>query len=1028
MTITVQKRDILRGVHIMCKVLSYRASRRFPTILLGSLFCASAAFAEVVTEPLADHPEWGYTVSGLGESGDETAVVFTNHTETATWTVPTDLTDVQFLVVGGGGGGGGGTWGPGGGGGGVVTGLVYSLTKNAEVVVTVGAGGTGGAYKSRGKSGGNSSISVGGVMYVTANGGGTGKTATDGGSGGSGAGGGAKSGTSYKGGSATQGSYDSNLVSAEKFGMAGGVNGSSSYCSGGGGGATKVGGNGSGTSTTTGTGGDGGAGLNCDITGSDVVYGSGGGGSGIKTKGQGGSGAGNGAYGSSSPRSATAGVANQGGGGGGGGKNASPYNIGAAGGSGIVVFRYKIASNIAVVPTFESKVYTGETLTADVADGTGYTVTQNDGGIDVGDYDVVLTLVDGYTWDVSEFSGTLTFSITQAANVWTVEPAISKDSWTQGIDEPGVLTAGETQFGTVAATITKDGGEATTFNGTLPTEAGEYVVTYATAATANYTAPEVTEKTVSFAIYAADEIPPYTFATGTLSVNGERTLSVPYSIACDVTTTKAADIYVRYALDGDATTNTVKIASAVALNGGAGTGTVADLKPDATYWVDAFAVVDEVQSDATALASVKVPGSATDFTASATFTNDPKEFTISGSVTPGLGTTTVTVEWSLNSDALDNSETFTFSYGDEGAFTQSVPYTDLSDSLTWRVSVANTVTTETWGEQSWNNATETATKTRADSAAVTYTWTGAGGDNLWTNVANWTASRAESFGYPNSTYATARFATVGAVADLDGRTVSLAAAGLTFAGNLGEVVLQNGTISIDSRGDDLSFGASGTTVVFDTVRLTGFRGLKFTANSPTVFSGTSTQGWQYEPWDANGTELIVRDGTMESGLFQTYFGSGCVHNVTVSNAVWTIKSAAKPLALGNVAYFRDGEDRQGRVVSLGKIKLGYTYNIVIPAQGHDTATLTAATLDTSSASCTFRIDVTDWKGGRKVPLVTFTGADQSSAIEKVEMTLRAYDNGVDVTEKRNARLVWSEEDNTLYYQQDSQRGFVVIIQ
>ena len=671
------------------------------------------------------------------------------------------------------------------------------------------------------------------------------------------------------------------------------------------------------------------------------------------------------------------------------------------------------------------------TLTADVADGTGYTVTQNNGGINVGDYDVVLTLADGYTWDDGDFSGTLTFSITQAANVWTVEPAITKISWTHGAEEPGVLTAGGTQFGSVVATIAKDGGAATAFDGTLPTEAGEYIVTYAApAATANYTAPEVTEKSVSFAVYAAEEIPPYTFSTGTLSVNGERTLSVPYSLACDVATTKTADIYVRYALDGAETTNMVQIATGVALGGGSGTGTVADLKPGATYWIDAYVVVDDESSDATALESVSVPGPATGLAAAATFTNDPKEFIISGSVTPGLGPTIVTVEWSLNSDSLDNGETFTFSFGDDGVFSNIVSYAELSDSLTWRVTVSNTVTTGTWGEQEWGDATETTTKTRTDAVTVTYTWTGAGGDNLWTNVANWTASRTDNYGYPNSSYATARFSTSGAVADLDGGTFGVrdGGSGLTFASNLGEVTLRNGTLNMNWRGNDIAFGASGTTVVFDSVQLTGFRGLKFTANSPTVFTGTSTQDWAYEPWGVNGTELIVRDGTMESGLFQTWFGSDRVHHVTISNAVWTVRSASNPLSLGNVAYFRDGEDRQGRVVSLGKIKLGYTYNIVIPAQGHDTATLTAATLDTTSASCTFRLDVTDWKGSRQIPIVKFTGADQSAAIEGVTKTLVAYDNGVDVTAKRNARLVWSPEDNTLYYKQNSKNGLVIIVQ
>ena len=1013
MAIVTQKRDGFSEF-----VMRHCAGGRLSAFLLAAFICPAAALAEVVTEPLADHPEWGYTVSGLGEDGDETAVVFTNHTATATWTVPTDLTDVQFLVVGGGGGGGAGTQGPGGGGGGVVTGMVCSLSKSSVILAKVGVGGSPGVDNAKpGSKGTDSYFSVDGTTYVTAYAGGAGRSSKDGGSGGGG-------GAGSTGGTASKGLINESIASlvcnCELFGCSGGdgyKTSNSNVSAGGGGGALGIGG----TPTAKTYGGKGGAGLPCDITGTLLTYGSGGGGSGTSGS-SGGDGAGKGG----SP--ASSGKANQGGGGGGG----SGYGgDGGNGGSGIVVFRYKLASNVAFVPTFGSKVYTGETLTADVEDGTGYTVTQNNGGIDVGDYDVVLTLDEGYTWDISEFSGSLTFSITQAANVWTVEPAITKNSWTHGAEEPGELTAGATQFGSVMATIAKDGGAATAFDGMLPTEAGEYIVTYAApAATANYTAPEVTEKSVSFAVYSAEEIPPYTFSTGALSVNGERTLSVPYSLACDVATTKTADIYVRYALDGAETTNTVQIATGVALGGGNGTGTVADLKPGAAYWVDAYAVVDDEPSDATALESVSVPGPATGLAASATFTNDPKEFIISGSVTPGLGTTTVTVEWSLNSDALDSSRTFTFGFGDDGVFSNIVSYAELSDALTWRVSVSNAVTTGIWGEQEWSDATETATKTRTDKVIVTYTWTGAGGDNLWTNVANWTASRTDNYGYPNSSYATARFSTSGAVADLSGRTFGVrdGGSGLTFASNLGEVVLRNGTLNMNSSGVDLAFGASGTTVVFDSVRLTGFRGLKFTANSPTVFTGTSTQDWAYEPWGVNGTELIVRDGTMESGYFQTWFGSDRVHHVTISNAVWTVRSASNPLSLGNVAYFRDGEDRQGRVVSLGKIKLGYTYNIVIPAQGHDTATLTAPTFDSTSASCTFRLDVTDWTSGRQIPIVRFTGADQSSVTGKVEMTLRAYDNGVDVAEKRNARLVWSSEDNTLYYKQDSKSGLMIFIQ
>ena len=995
------------------------------TVALTTL-AARALFAE--TAPLDGHPEWGYTVSGLGADGDETAVIFTNSAETTTWTVPANLTDVRFLVVGGGGGGGGGTWGPGGGGGGVVTGLVHTLTKNATITIAVGAGGTGGSSNGgSGGAGGNSTLAVNGLSYVTAYGGGAGKTKAKGGSGGSGSGGGASSSATCSGGSATKGEYDAVHVTAEAFGNAGGANGKSAYCSGGGGGAMAAGSDGSGQK-----GGAGGVGLKNDITGSEITYGSGGGGGGSSTKGTGGTNAGNGG---SNSANATSAKANRGGGGGGGGKNSTDGIKGGAGGSGIVVLRYALSLDIAIAPTIVSKPYTGEMQTADVRDGTGYTVTENDGGVDVGTYDVVLTTGSGYVWDTTGTSGVLTlpFSITLVTNVWTTEPSISKNSWTAGVDEPGVLTNGVTRFGAVAATITKDGGEAAPFDGILPTEAGEYVITYtASAATANYATPETPAKDLSFTIFAADAIPPYELALGTLSVDTNRMLSIPYSLSCDVTTPKVADLYARYALHGATTTNTAQIASGVALGGGSGTGTVADLMPGTNYWVDVYAVVDTETSVPTTLTSVTVPGPATDFSASATFTNDPMEFILSGSLTPGLGTTTVTVSWSVSTNTLENSATFVFQHGDSAAFATNIAYIALGDKLTWKVDLVTTYTSATYGTQTWTDSTGIATKTRTDKASVTYTWTGAGLDNLWTNLANWSASRTENYGYPDSTYATARFKAVEDVAwkdaDLDGGSFRLADDGLTFASNLGEVAMRNGSLTFNSSGSDLAFGASGTTVVFDSVNLSGFRGLKFTVNSPTVFCGVSTQSWLYEPWGANGTELIVRDGTMESGYFQTWFASNRVHHATISNAVWTIRSASNPASLGNATYFRDGKDRQGRVVSLGRIKLGYTYDIAVPAQGHDTASLTAATLDAASVSCMFRLDVTDWQGGRKVPLVTFTGADQSTAVNGVEMTLRAYAKGVNVTAKRSAELIWSADDNTLYYRQKPQGKTMIILQ
>ena len=69
MAIVTQKRDGFSEF-----VMRHCAGGRLSAFLLAAFICPAAALAEVVTEPLADHPEWGYTVSGLGEDGNETAL------------------------------------------------------------------------------------------------------------------------------------------------------------------------------------------------------------------------------------------------------------------------------------------------------------------------------------------------------------------------------------------------------------------------------------------------------------------------------------------------------------------------------------------------------------------------------------------------------------------------------------------------------------------------------------------------------------------------------------------------------------------------------------------------------------------------------------------------------------------------------------------------------------------------------------------------------------------------------------------
>ena len=376
------------------------------TMSLFAVLCAGAVWAEegevtYITSPMQD-PTAGYIRTGLGKKGNEVAVVFTNHTKTATWTVPANLYNVEFLVVGGGGGGGADNnddvrmAGSGGGGGGVVTGLV-NFVEGSIVSATVGKGGEGGfVEKKPGTSSNNyygaaklasaSTFGVGSDVYVTANAGGRdlGASATsytsgtNGGSGGSGAGGRQKK----NGGAATKGSGDNNfVVFYEAFGNNGGKGstkdwyGGSANSAGGGGGAhpdVSLGAGGDAGWTEEGGwfGGKGGEGLTSNITGFDVVYGSGGGGGNATgLGGVAGEGAGDGNTANISGKGANYGrgnhaLQNQGGGGGGGGRGDGPgYQSrgGGNGGSGIVVFRYSV---------YEAEVVTaeGSTLYATFSD------------------------------------------------------------------------------------------------------------------------------------------------------------------------------------------------------------------------------------------------------------------------------------------------------------------------------------------------------------------------------------------------------------------------------------------------------------------------------------------------------------------------------------------------------------------------------------------------------------------------------------------------------------------------------------
>jgi len=263
---------------------------------------------------------------------------------------------VDYMVVAGGSGGGSGEAGAGGGAGGfrespgTASGCYTASPRGAAPAVAlsvsvqgfsivVGAGGAGAVESSpglagiQGGGGGNSSFST--ITSTGNGGGGAGGTGT-GASGGSAGGGGAGQAGPGTLSGGTGNTPPTNPVQGMNGGNGGGPG--NPVGAGAGGGSTVAGANG-----TPGGGGAGGAGATTSISASPTAYAGGGGGGTYSGPGGAGGTGGGGTGGTGFPNvAATTGTVNTGGGGGGsGGCNGNPSNLGFAGGSGIVIIRYK---------------------------------------------------------------------------------------------------------------------------------------------------------------------------------------------------------------------------------------------------------------------------------------------------------------------------------------------------------------------------------------------------------------------------------------------------------------------------------------------------------------------------------------------------------------------------------------------------------------------------------------------------------------------------------------------------------------
>ena len=142
-------------------------------------------------------------------------------------------------------------------------------------------------------------------------------------------------------------------------------------------------------------------------------------------------------------------------------------------------------------PTVESKVYTGQTLTANISENGLYTVKENNGGIDVNEYDVQLTLKDpiNYRWEDGTVDTTVKFNITKATPVVT-KPTTK--TLTYNGSEQELVNATSTNGGTVKYSI-----DNKNWSTSIPTgkEAKEYTVYYKVEGNKNFKDVDVKEIT-----------------------------------------------------------------------------------------------------------------------------------------------------------------------------------------------------------------------------------------------------------------------------------------------------------------------------------------------------------------------------------------------------------------------------------------------------------------------------------------------------------------------------------------------------
>ncbi len=202
------------------------------------------------------------------------------------------------------------------------------------------------------------------------------------------------------------------------------------------------------------------------------------------------------------------------------------------------------AKTVVNAPVINSKVYNGEKQAATVDASDAYTVIENNGGVNAGEYNVVLKLTDenAYEWKTPDEADTtmltLKFVIIKATNSVS---ELTLNGWRAG--ETANVPAANAEFGEVKfAYATEQNG---TYTENVPTAAGTYFVKAYVEATENY---DGAEAVISFEITKAKNENAVTVSAEDVKY-GENVMPVVTANATHIP--DGAEIVYTYALTSD---------------------------------------------------------------------------------------------------------------------------------------------------------------------------------------------------------------------------------------------------------------------------------------------------------------------------------------------------------------------------------------------------------------------------------------------------------------------------------------------